>query len=408
MKTRSAGAYGCAGFALSLLTVPTTSFAILEFTPYVSSQVEYDDNVFRNKDGDEAEAERGDRQRDDTLMRYRAGFTSAYTAGLQKLKLDASGSKYEYDHFNELDHKAHDVLGSLDWQVGSLLKGTLEARDVRELQGFETRATTTDRSMRDETDASLVTKLRVFNDWEIRPRGRIARARYSLDTTENQDLDEDEGALAISYLGRASLTFGVEAVYTKGDFIRRDPAAGVIEEYDQMTYQLVGRWAPSPVATMDFTLGASDRDNKGVNVDDDNDVVGSVGITRNISEKTSIVGGVSRGIYSAQEEGESSVVVTAINLGAYWAATPYLSLNAYSYYSWETFKDSVIGNTGEDRKDEALYVGVSMVYAPRPWINITPNLTYSDRTSDVSSEEYDDFQAGLELKLLWPMGGAGR
>jgi hypothetical protein len=408
MTKRSAGAYGCAGFALSLLAVPTTSFAILEFTPYVSSQVEHDDNVFRDKDGDEAEAERGDRQRDDTLMRYRAGFKSTYTAGLQKLKLDASGSKYEYDHFEDLDHKAHDVLGSLDWQIGSLLKGTLEGRDRRELQGFETRAATTDRSMRDQTDASLVTKLRLFNDWEIRPRGRIARARYSLDTTENQDLDEDEGALAISYLGRSSLSFGVEAVFTKGDFIRRDPAVGVIEEYDQMTYQLVGRWAPSPVATMDFTLGASDRDNKGQDVDDDNDLVGSLGITRNISEKTSLFGGVSRGIYSAQEEGESSVVTTSVNLGAYWAATPYVSVNAYSYYSWETFKDSVIGNAGDDRDDEVIYVGLSVIYAPRPWINLTPSLAYSDRTSDVPSEEYDAFQAGLELKLLWPMGGTGR
>lgn len=401
--TRSAGACGCAGFALTLLALPTTSYAVLEFTPYVSSQVEYDDNVFRDKDADEAEAERGDRQRDDTRMRYQAGFDSNYTFGLQKLKLDASASKFEYDHFDNLDNKAHDVLGSYDWQIGSLLTGTLQGRDRRELQGFETRADTTERSLRDETDGSLVVKLRVLNDWEIRPRGRIARARYSLDTTRDQDLDEDEAALALSYLGRSSLTVGIEAVATQGDFIRRDPGDGVIEEYDQQTYQIVGRWAPSPVANMDFTLGATDRNNKGQNVDDDDGIVGSLGVTRSISEKTSITGGVSRGIFSAQEEGESSVVATSANLGAYWTATPYLTVNFYSYYAWETFKDSVVGGTGEDRDDEVVFVSLSLVYAPRPWINITPNLAYSDRTSDVALEEYDAFQAGLELKLLWPI-----
>lgn len=404
MKTKSAGAYGCAGFALSLLAVPTSSQALLEFTPYVAAQAEHDDNVFRDRDGDEAEAVRGDSQRDDTRMRYRAGFTSNFTQGLQKLKLDASGSKFEYDHFKELDHKEHDVLGAWDWQLGSLLKGTLEARDRREIQGFETRADTNDRSMRDETTASLVTKLRVFNDWEIRPRGRIARARYSLDTTRNQDLDEDEGAIALSYLGRASLTVGVEAVMTHGDFIRRDPADGIIEEYDQQTYQLVGSWTPSPVASMDFSLGASDRNNKGANVSDDKEAVGSLLLKRGISDKTTLYGGVSRGIYSAQEEGESSVVASSVNLGLYWAATPYLTLNTYAYYSLEDFQDSVVGGTDEEnREDEVLSGQLSLIWAPRPWVNITPSVAYTDRTSDVEAEEYDAFQAGLELKLLWPM-----
>ncbi|MGH8516430.1 MAG: outer membrane beta-barrel protein [Panacagrimonas sp.] len=404
MKTKSAGSFGSAGVALTLMALPMSAQALLEFTPYVSAQVEHDDNVFRDKDGDEAQAVRGDSQRDDTRMRYRGGFTSNFTAGLQKLKLEASGSKFEYDHFKELDHKEHDALGSLDWQIGSLLKGTLEARDRRELQGFETRADTNDRSMRDQTDASLVTKLRVFNDWEIRPRGRIARARYSLDTTENQDLDEDEAALALSYLGRAALTVGVEAVATQGDFIRRDPGDGIIEEYDQWTYQLVGSWTPSPVASMDFSLGASDRNNKGDNVSDDKEVVGSLLLKRGISEKTTLYGGVSRGIYSAQEEGESSVVATSVNLGAYWAATPYLTLNTYAYYSLEDFQDSVIGGADEEnREDEVISAQLSLIWAPRPWINVTPHVGFSDRTSDVEAEEYDAFQTGLELKLLWPM-----
>ncbi|MCC2656749.1 MAG: hypothetical protein K0Q76_1857 [Panacagrimonas sp.] len=408
MTKRSAATYGSAGFALSLLALPMPSQAILEFTPYVSAQGEYDDNVFRDRDGDEAEAERGDRQRDDTRMRYQAGFKSTYTAGLQKLKLDASGSKFEYDHFNQLDHKEHDVLGSLDWQIGSLLKGTLEGRDRRELQGFETiTQNDDDRSMRDQTDGSLVVKLRVFNDWEIRPRGRVARARYSLDTTRNQDLDEDEGAIALSYMGRSSLSVGVEAVTTQGEFIRRDPGDGIIEEYDQQTYQLVGSWTPSPVASMDFSLGASDRNNKGQNVDDDEELVGSLLLKRGISEKTTLYGGVSRGIYSAQKEGESSVVATSVNLGAYWAATPYLTLSSYAYYALEDFQDSVIGGDDDNREDKVLSMQVALIWAPRPWINITPNLAFADRTSDVDDQEYDAFQAGLEFKLLWPMGGAG-
>ncbi len=404
MSIKRANLYRGAGVSLALLAVPMSAHALLEFTPFVSAGVEHDSNVFRFENADEAFAERGERRRADTLMAYRGGLTGNYTAGLQKFKLDASAGKYEYDNFSELDYKGHKVDGILDWQLGSLLTGSAEVSDSRELQGFETVTNAVDRSLRDETDASLVAKLRLFQDWELRPRGRIARARYSLDTTRQQDLDEDEVALALSYLGRASLSVGLEGVLTKGDFIRRDEGAGGIEKYDQQTLQVVGKWQPSPVAWIDYTLGATDRNNKGVDVNDDKAVVGSLGVTRNISEKTSLYGGLSRAIYSAQRQGESTVVSTGARLGAYWSATPYITVNAYGYHQWETFKDSVLagGGTG-DRDDKVAGVTVSVVYAPRPWINLTPGINWTNRNSEVATEEYDAFMASFEIKLLYPV-----
>ena len=403
MAIRKSGLVRRAGLAGVMLGLPISAHAILEFKPFVSVEAEQDSNVFRFRNADEAFAQRGERKRSDTLMSYRGGLTSSYTAGLQKFTLDASGGKYEYDRFSELDYKGHDVSGHFDWQLGSLLKGTLEASDKRELQGFETITDAIDRSLRDETDASLIARLRLFQDWELRPRGRITRARYSLDTTRQQDLDEDEVALALSYLGRASLTVGLEGVLTKGDFIRRDEGDGIIEKYDQTTLQLVGRWQPSPVSWIDYTFGATERDNDGTNVDDDKDVVGSLGATRNISEKTSLYLNLSRAIYSAQREGESSIVSSGVNVGGFWNATPYLTVNGYAYHQWETFKDSVLegADTG-DREDKVLGMTLSVVYAPRPWINLTPGVGYVDRTSELANEEYDAFQASLEFKLLFP------
>lgn len=388
----------------AMLALPISAYAILEITPFVSAKAEHDSNVFRFRNSDDALAQRGERKRDDTLMSYRAGLTSNYTFGLQTFKLDASGGKYEYDRFSELDYEGHDVSGILDWQLGSLLKGSLEASDKRDLQGFETITDSIDRSMRDETEASLIAKLRLFQDWELRPRGRIARARYSLDTTRQQDLDEDEVALALSYLGRASLTVGLEGVLTQGEFIRRDEAEeGSVQEYDQSTLQLVGRWQPSPASWVDYTLGATKRENEGLNVDDDSAVVGSLGVTRNISEKTSLNANLSRAIFSAQREGESSIVSTGVNVGGLWKATTYITLNGYAYHQWETYQDSSLGD-GEigDREDKVKGVQVSLVYAPRRWINITPAAGWVDRTSDFVNEEYDAFQASLELKLLFP------
>lgn len=404
MPIKPIGVCRSAGLAAALTTLPMSAYAVLEVTPFVSATAEHDSNVFRFRDGDEALAQRGERKRADTLMSYQAGLNANYALGLQKFTLDGTVGKYEYDRFSELDYKGHSVKGLLDWQLGSLVTGSLEASDKRELQGFETITDAIDRSLRDETGAALIVKLRLFQDWELRPRARLARARYSLETTRQQDLDEDEVALALSYLGRASLSVGLEGVLTQGEFIRREEGDGSVEEYDQETLQLVGRWTPNPISSIDYTLGASRRDNKGVDVDDDSAMVGSLGMTRNISQKTSLYGGVARAFQSAQREGESTVVSTSVNAGMYWNATPYLTLNAYGYHAWETFKDSVLeGGELGDRKDEVLGLTASVIYAPRPWINLTPALGYADRSSEVDGEEYDAFQASLEFKLLYPM-----
>ncbi len=374
--------------ALTCGAAPCVGQAKLELFPFVSAAARYDDNVFRYRDGDEAFAARGDRRQSDTVMQYVGGVTSTYAIGLQTFNLNASASKFEYDHFKDLDYKGHNINGGLNWQIGSLLKGDIKASDQRDLQDFDTTSDTSERSLRDQTNGTATFNIKLFQDYELRPRVGASRARYSRGTSRQQDLDEESYALALSYIGRGTISVGVEGVFKQGDFIRRDPLAGAVEEYDETTLQLVGRWSPSAVTSVDYALGSSRRKNEGIDVQNDSAVVGSLNFSRNVSVKTTIFSGIYRNISSAQRAGESTVISSGINAGASWRATPFIVLSGSTFYGQEDFQDSVL--VDEDRKDKVRGASLSVAYSV-------------DRTSEVTSEEYDAFQAGLELKLIFPI-----
>jgi len=387
--------------ALGLGSVSCAGHAKLELVPYVAVGAEHDDNVFRYRDGDEAEAARGDSKRGDTSMHYEGGITSNYSVGLQTLALNASVSKVEYDHFSALDYKGHNVNGLMNWQIGTLVKGDLRLSDQRDLQSFDTTSDTGERSLRDQTEGSLSMNLKVLGDFELRPQAGANRTRYSRDSSRQQDLDEEHYGLGLSYVGRGTMTIGVEGVLRQGEFVRRDSTSGAVEEYDETTIQLVGRWAPSAVTSLDYAIGSSRRDNKGADVKNDSALVGSFHVSRTISVKTNVYAGMYRGISSSEREGESSVIGTGIDAGGSWNATQLIVVNAFAYHRWEDFQDSAL--VSADREDKVKGAALSAVYSPREWINVTPKVGWEERKSEVAAEEYDSFLVGLQLKLLFPI-----
>ncbi|TDU31406.1 hypothetical protein DFR24_0774 [Panacagrimonas perspica] len=387
--------------ALAFGVAPGVGYAKLELVPYVAVEAQHDDNVFRDRDADEAEAVRGDRQRADTLLRYEGGVNSLYSVGLQTFNLNAAVNKVEYDRFSELDYKGHNIDGGMKWQIGSLVKGDLKLSDRRELQDFNDTNGSDERSLRDDTEGSLSINIKVLSDFELRPRGGARRTRYSRGNSRQQDLDEENYGLGISYVGRGTMAIGVEGVIREGEFIRRDPAPGQVEEYEETTIQLVGRWSPGEATSLDYAIGSSRRDNEGVDVKNDSTVVGMLNVSRVISVKTNVYAGLYRAISSADREGESSTIGTGVNAGGTWKPTQLISINAYSFYQREDFQNSTLINA--DREDKLKGIHLSAVYSPREWVNVTPSVGWEDRKSELASEEYESFIAGLQLKLLFPI-----
>jgi hypothetical protein len=375
--------------------------AILEFVPYVSAAVEHDSNVRRNNE------DLGEDDDSDLLQTYRAGLDAAYTAGLQKLSLSGSVYTAEYDELSEYDYEGHDLLGRLNWQIGSLVKGDLSGGTTRSIESFAARLGDDEgRSLVDTDTAALSAAIKVLRDFELRPRVSTRRARYEADISRQQNLDEDTGALALAYVGLGSLQIGIEGEIADGEYVARDPGVGVIEEYEQSTARLIASWQPSVITSLSATLGATRRDNQGVDVGNSNDVVGSLNLTRNISAKTSAYAGLYRTVTSPTYQGESTVVSTGLSLGTTWKAATTVDVRGAYVVQRDDFQDSLLAG-GEDRRDDLQSVSLELDYRPRNWISLGPSFAWQDRASDVDTEDYDAYQVTLRLTLRWPYPSGG-
>lgn len=397
MKTRPVLALrALAGLGLGVAPLPA-AHAMLKFEPYVSAAAEYDSNVRREEDGQGSR-----RDRDDWLQTYRGGFDARYTAGLQALVLDGNAYRVEYDAFSEYDYDGHDLGGALDWRIGSLVRGDLKLRTSRRAEDFSSRLGDDRRSLVDTDTGSLSAAIRVLRDFELRPRLSARRLRYSLESSEQQDLDEDAAALGVVYVGAGALSIGVEGEVARGEFVEREPGAGVIEESEQVTLGLIAGWKPSVITELSLLLGTTRRDNQGQNVKDGSDeMVGRLDLKRSVSVKTSLYGSVYRNVSNALDQGESTVIRSGLNVGGHWRATPTLDVNVSALLQREDFQDSVFAE-GRDRADDLRQFTLTLNYRPRNWLAIGPTAAWQERTSNVDSAEYDAYQLGLALTLRWP------
>lgn len=397
MKTRAV----CALRVLAVLGLGlaplTAAHAILKFEPYLSTEAEYDSNVRRVNDADA-----GPRGKDDRLQTYRGGFDARYRAGLQSLALDGEVYRVEYDTFSEYDYDGHELGGALDWRVGSRVRGDLQLRTARQAEDFSSRLRDNRRSLVDSDTGSMSAALRVLRDFELRPRLSARRVRYSLEASERQDLDEEAVALGVVYVGPGTLSIGVEGEVTRGDFVERQPGAGVIEESEQFTLGLIAGWKPSVITELSLLLGASRRDNQGRDVEDGSDeIIGRLDLKRSVSVKTSLYASLYRNVANALDQGESTVVRSGLNVGGHWRATPTLDVNVSALVQREDFQDSLFAD-GRDRADDLTQFTFKLDYRPRKWLSLGPTAAWQERTSNVDSAEYDAYQLGLALTLRWP------
>ena len=83
----------------------------------------YDNNVFRIADGLNPEPFLGTDRKSDTIWGYGAGIRLDAPISRQRIKLDASATKYDYQHFDQLDFTGYKARGSWDWRAGELWHG---------------------------------------------------------------------------------------------------------------------------------------------------------------------------------------------------------------------------------------------------------------------------------------------
>jgi hypothetical protein len=398
-RDRSRNAAWATAMAVAVMALP--AHAALEVTPYVSAKVEYDNNIFRQSDQDLAPEDDGEQS--DTTHTYGAGLNLNWTFGPQNAYLNGGYSETHYRRFDDINYESYDFDGGVNWRPTPTFNGGLSGGRSRSLEDFSSRAVLDDGRSLVETDTlGINANQLVLSRYDIRSRYDLLRLRHSADSSRPGDRDDNTVGLGVVYVGGTQGTLGLDMTLTESDYIRRQPAPGLIEEAEQFTAQIVASWKPSPITSLDIRVGGTQRDNKGQLTENESGFIGSMNLSRIFSVKTNGYVGISRSLASADTQGEGSVTSTGVNTGLGWKATDFLSFDLNGYAQTEDYENSFLAGGG-DREDKLKGAALKAAFTPRQWITLSTGVGWQDRSSNIEGAEFDTFSANAELRLLYPI-----
>jgi hypothetical protein len=379
--------------------------ALTDFSPYASAAVEHNSNVFARPAGEPPFAATGNTELGDTLEHYLVGLDTWFAWERDKLSLSATGSRFEYNRFDELSHYEHRLDGRFDWHLGSLFDGTFEYVDLRRMQSL---ADTFSDQLELQNDRSATATVRFL----VSPRWRLDLTPkwHELDSPLPQypefGLREKGAAGTLNYLGIRKLTAGVSVEYTDGSYHQIVAAT----KYHQTTAQLTADYAVTGLSSFNGQLGYTTRSNSLIDPADTADasaglggvvgktsaVTGMLGFHRQLSVKTSLRLNVFREVDS-YVAGANSEIATGGDANITWDPDVKFSLAAHYRQTTQSIKGTLAIANFLNRTDHSRLSEFYVKYHIRQWLTLRPYVSRDQRTSNFDQANFTALVIGVDL-----------
>lgn len=391
--------------AAAIWLLPTPAMAQFAIRTAVTSQFQYNSNVFDlqngfpvlNPDGTPAVGPNEFRHAD-TFYAYSGLADLNYQWDQQLFYIDAKDTQYDYQHFLQLTHNEYNVDGGWNWKLGPLLDGSLDVARIRTLVAF-TDVVSSEISFQTEQREAGSIRLQLTPDWRLEGTGFYHTIDEPLPGTPDLVLYEDSATAAIKYLARAGLTAGLSVNYLTGHFTGApqtlDPA------YQQTTEDLVATYKATGASTFAGEAGYSRRTSDN-GLDNLSGPTGALDYRNQLTAKTAVEFKVDRAITSfiattgAQIETDASVTTE-------WKAT--YKIHVLGTYTWSYIDMPGQGNTpAQTRIDHLQFATLTINYDARRWLTVKPYATFQTRSSNLVGANFNATTIGVYLTVNWQEG----
>lgn len=391
-RRRSRGLDFGIAFIASICSASTQ--ADINLMPYASGRTLYDSNVFALSSANQAVLQNGDPRRSDTVFRYAAGADASFLWNRQEVYGFAEGRRFNYLHFNQLDHDEYTLSGGSNWVISNALGGSVNYRQDRRMASFADRTTT---QLEMEAERTLLARLdvKVSDEWRLDGGFKLHGLDSPLPGFPLFALDEHSGNMRIRYVGRGKLGVGLYTEYLEGDY-RGVPDEG---RFRQATAELTSTYAVSGLSDFDAKVGYSQRKSQIEQGGDVSGLAGTLAYKRSFTGKTSGNVQIFRRINS-YVAGATSVVETGATVALRWQPSSTISVSPdYSWIETGYRGTSAPGSSFPSRRDHYQTAGISINYEARSWLSIRAFGQAQDRNSNIVLDSFNESQIGIEFVL---------
>ena len=398
-----------AAAAACLAGIPC-AHAVTTFAPLATAGVVYDSNVFAVPSFAPPFAGSGNTALGDTIEHYVVGATATFGWENDDLKLTAQGERFEYHHFDELDHNEYKLDGLFDWNLGPIIDGTLEYTQWRYMAPFAD-ILSTQLELNTDRTALGTARILIAPEWRLSLQPKWHELESPLPDFPDFGLHETYGTATLEYLGVAKLAAGVLVQYGEGTF--HDIADAT--RYHQTSEQLTAHYAVTGLSSFSGQVGFTQRDSSYIDpaaatavpgggaagaAGKTSALTGSLGLHRVLSVKTSVDLIALREVDSFVG-GANPEVTTGGEADVKWDPDVKISVTLRYRYTVAKIEGDIVANEFANRTDHPQVGTLDVFYKATPWLTIRPYLERDQRTSNYALANYTTMIYGIEFTAHW-------
>ncbi len=361
------------------------------FDPYAAYTLDHTSNLFALPEQGAA-GTGGTPPVGDTVSTFLAGFDSNFTYGRQRFRATIEGRRLVYDQFTYLDHDEYLADLGLDWKLGRIFDGKIDALSDRRIVTFADR-TTTQLTINTDKDLKGTFNVAVTPVWRLESNLGSHTLDSPLQTAPDFSLHEVSSGLGVKYVGVANLAYGLEYERLDGTY---KGAPGALN-YQQSSEQFAVNYAVSGLTKLNAAIGYTNRNLEG-SVASVSGVTGALGYLRQLTGKTAINVQLTRAVNSYYNTGASELDTGGI-AGVTWQALPKLlvELNyqrVHSVFEGQTLQAAdTVG-----RVDNGHNEGLVLKYQWLRSVIIRPYVHRETRDSNIALFNYHNTSYGVEIR----------
>jgi exopolysaccharide biosynthesis operon protein EpsL len=199
-------------------------------------------------------------QRADSWWQREGGLIFDKTYARQRISLVAKLSKYDFDHFKQLNYDGKNMSANWFWQIGNHLDGKVGMSYEKVLAPY-TDFATDQRNLRTSRSKFAEGAWRFHSAWRARAGFQRDRYTYELLGERFNDRTEDAGELELDYLARSDNTVGLVARHVKGHYPypRLIGLALLNDDFSQNELKARVKWQMTGSTGIDALLGYTER-----------------------------------------------------------------------------------------------------------------------------------------------------
>jgi exopolysaccharide biosynthesis operon protein EpsL len=343
----------------------------------------HDDNLLRVPDN----LPGFDNTRADSWWSREGGLIFDKTYSLQRISLIAKLSKYDFDHFKQLDYDGKDIQANWYWQVGNHLSGKIGATYNQTLAPY-TDFASDQRNLRRSRSRYAEGTWGFHSAWQARAGFQRDVYAYELAGERFNNRSENTTELELDYIACSASTVGLVARRVRGHYpFPRPIGANLLnDDFTQDELKARVKWNVTGSSSIDALIGHTRRDQPSYGPGKTSGAAGRINLTWQPLGKTSYTASVWRDFAPLESTLVSYTLNNGAAVGAQWEASAKIRVNAdFSAERRSYSARQALNLTGAgDLRDSIRTGSLRATWTPRPLLQVTAGAAHQSRSGSVT------------------------